>query len=803
MADVVTRLVVESKEYDSKIQRATAGLTALEQHCKATGKSLADVDKETLDYVKALGKMETVSSSAVGSLSELQKAFKELSVQYKNLSADEKKSPYGKAMAASLEQLKGRIGDLGGQLDAVNKEMKGSKGFVDQFTDALGSLGPAGQLAGKLLKGAFGPVGIAIAAVVGVVQQVVAAFKRNEDAMASASRAAAPFKAIWNQIERLFDKLVPHIASGIEKISNAMQSLFGKFTDWINKLGSTALGKKLGLDKLSEQLKKAAAEQAELTASNKKIADSENELNKLRRSSAEANARDEQKIAQLRADAAEKDKYNATERIKMLEEAGALEEKILKRDVNLKQKELDLIKLKSSLTADTTEELNEESAAQVALTQAKTAYYEKQRALQKQLQAAKKEEIATTRAQIEQDANERIAGLDRMTMGEQEYADTAYEIQKKMFDDIAALYDKDSQEYAQVLAKKAQLDVQYQNGNKTRADKELAQQKALDNKILSGLTSAGKKAGWNISDFGGDGVKTKIEAGIDITEDEWKKMQDKINERLASLGLDPIQINFETGNIEQVFNEVSTQLSNLTSNMSSGVGAISTLGNAFNDLKGIGEDLTAAFSGEMDAWDSLMTVFNSGIGIMQTVIGVMEAINTLQELASTLSDMRVAKQAAETTAVVTGKGAEVAATTAEASVSAAELGVDTADATAKAAKSVAWIPIAGPALAAAAIAAILGAIMGAQSQAKSAGKFAQGGVVGGNSYSGDRLMAYVNSGETILTPSQADKAMAGIQGNPMQNLQLSTEISGTNLRIVMNNDNRSKGGSRGYYANIH
>ena len=67
----------------------------------------------------------------------------------------------------------------------------------------------------------------------------------------------------------------------------------------------------------------------------------------------------------------------------------------------------------------------------------------------------------------------------------------------------------------------------------------------------------------------------------------------------------------------------------------------------------------------------------------------------------------------------------------------------------------------------------------------------------------DRLMAYVNSGETILTPSQADKAMAGIQGNPMQNLQLSTEISGTNLRIVLNNDNRSKGGSRGYYANIH
>ena len=80
--------------------------------------------------------------------------------------------------------------------------------------------------------------------------------------------------------------------------------------------------------------------------------------------------------------------------------------------------------------------------------------------------------------------------------------------------------------------------------------------------------------------------------------------------------------------------------------MSAGVGAISTLGNAFNDLKGIGEDLASAFSGEMDAWDALMTVFNSGISIMQTVIGVMEAINTLQELSSALSKKKVVDQVA-------------------------------------------------------------------------------------------------------------------------------------------------------------
>ena len=90
------------------------------------------------------------------------------------------------------------------------------------------------------------------------------------------------------------------------------------------------------------------------------------------------------------------------------------------------------------------------------------------------------------------------------------------------------------------------------------------------------------------------------------------------------------------------------------------------------------------------------------------------------------------------------------------------------------------------------------------SKAKSAGKFATGGLIGGNSFSGDNLTANVNSGELILNKAQQGSIASQLTGNnPMQNLQLSTEVSGTDLRIVLNNDNRSRGGSRGYYSNIH
>lgn len=136
MADSILRLRVDSAEYDNKLKQATNGLTRYVDECRKVGGTLEVVEKETLDYVRALGQMETTSRTATGKLAEMKKSFVELSSQYKSMTDEEKNSPFGKALASSLDQLKGRITESKKGLDDINQSINGGGGL----TSALDSL---------------------------------------------------------------------------------------------------------------------------------------------------------------------------------------------------------------------------------------------------------------------------------------------------------------------------------------------------------------------------------------------------------------------------------------------------------------------------------------------------------------------------------------------------------------------------------------------------------------------------------------------------------------------------------------
>lgn len=69
-------------------------------------------------------------------------------------------------------------------------------------------------------------------------------------------------------------------------------------------------------------------------------------------------------------------------------------------------------------------------------------------------------------------------------------------------------------------------------------------------------------------------------------------------------------------------------------------------------------------------------------------------------------------------------------------------------------------------------------------------KFADGGVVGGSSFTGDRVPAMVNSGEMILNKTQQARLFKIANGGAPEGSNVTFHISGSDLVGVLNNNNR-------------
>jgi glucose-6-phosphate dehydrogenase assembly protein OpcA len=75
----------------------------------------------------------------------------------------------------------------------------------------------------------------------------------------------------------------------------------------------------------------------------------------------------------------------------------------------------------------------------------------------------------------------------------------------------------------------------------------------------------------------------------------------------------------------------------------------------------------------------------------------------------------------------------------------------------------------------------------------SATGYAQGGVVTGNSYSGDNIPIRANAGEVVLTRAMAGNLASQLEGNGLGNLNLTATVSAEQIRFTLNNNGRRTG----------
>ena len=142
MADSVVRLRIDSQEYDAKLKNATSALTRYFDTVRQGGGTLTQLDEGVMDAVKSFGNMETKANSTKSRLSELTHAFTEMSMQYKQLTDEERATPLGAEMSRSLDTLRDRIVSTKSDLDSINQSLNNTTGSGNDaggMLDALAS----------------------------------------------------------------------------------------------------------------------------------------------------------------------------------------------------------------------------------------------------------------------------------------------------------------------------------------------------------------------------------------------------------------------------------------------------------------------------------------------------------------------------------------------------------------------------------------------------------------------------------------------------------------------------------------
>ena len=182
MADSIVRLRVDTKDYDANIKTARQGLLQMEQACRKVGGTFEYVEKAELEYVRALGQMETKSQSVKGKIGELTAAYTDLRAEYNRMTDAEKSSEFGKALNASLEQMKGRISDNRQEFQNISGEIGNTSGVLDKLSSAFGvNIGQLTKFGGL--------VGVATTAL-GVAKDAFFASEANVDAWQSTVESA-------------------------------------------------------------------------------------------------------------------------------------------------------------------------------------------------------------------------------------------------------------------------------------------------------------------------------------------------------------------------------------------------------------------------------------------------------------------------------------------------------------------------------------------------------------------------------------------------------------------------------------
>ena len=673
MADeIIIDVQVNTDEVQQKLSAAIKELGELKDKQKELTKSIKEGKDANGEQAKSFAENEAKIKSDQAAIKSLTAALQVSSrvttdnagkIDTQNMTLDEQRQLLGQLQKAygglTPEQKKstetGKL--LSEQIDALNESVKAQEAEIGDHRRNVGnyteSIVQAFDQMGGGLKGFLGnlkaffanPWAALVGAIVVAFRALVDAFKGSEDRMRELQTAFAPFEGVINTGKQALDafaKVVSDVVvTALGGLSKAVQWVIEK----VDAIGE-AFGQDWHLAERVEENRKAA----------ESIAAQDQALIDKKRAFQVEEAQLNNQISELRAKAAEKDKYTTDQRIAFMERARDLELQLANKRKSIAEDELQLAQTRAAQSENDAEANDALAAAQANVINQTTDYNNKVR------------ELNGTIAELTKQTEEYKASL---SAGDLVLTDE--EVQE-----IVASYMNMG---AKVAATMEELQEEY-GVNLLKRDEE--------EEDVPDPTVAAARMGWTEEAL--DYYKDLLEQGVEA-HTAFTQAQEKNNEVLAA----------QEAAMQA---ERENTMKNAAATMATSFGQISNL------MAQYGKENEAAAKASK-AFALMQVLLANGVSIAEGAKGMAAGI------------------------------ASAAATPFPANIPA-------------------MISVVAQ------IGAIVGTVASTISQAKqivqgaNAGGFEGGGVVKGNSYTGDKLTANVNSGEVILNREQQANLLFGM-----------------------------------------
>lgn len=341
--------------------------------------------------------LELKYKEAVKDLDEFQKEYENLQkqVQKENKKTSESTKELGnaadKATGGMISSFKGVVGSIGGVVKSLNT-----------------------------VKGAL--IATGIGAFVLVVTSLVSAFKSSEEGQNKFARLMGQIGVVVGNVK----DVIANFGEGLLNLGGVFKKFFagdfkgaleeGKnafkgFTDSIKNFGDETRAELKVADEIAAKIAKANKAERELVV---------------------ARAKANREVAALREKAADKENIAVEERIKLLQQAGAIEEGITNREIQAAKLRYDARVAQNSLSKSTKEDLDEEARLQADVINLETNRLRLQKALTAEITSARREAAAEAKAINEQSKEDGVAFQEAQRIEFDKYVD----LEKESIDEL-------------------------------------------------------------------------------------------------------------------------------------------------------------------------------------------------------------------------------------------------------------------------------------------------------------------------------------------------------------------------------